>query len=62
MFKSKFKEVMKRSEGFEVIKDASAVSVQGGGDCSMLVNCGTFSGDCDNLSSCTSYDTCSSIF
>ncbi len=62
MFKSKFKEVMKRSGGFEVIKEADALSVQGGGSCKVLTSCGTFSGDCLNLSSCTSYDTCNAQF
>ncbi len=58
MFKSKFKEAMKKSEGFEVIKDADALSVQGGKDCGMLTSCGTYTGDCLNLQSCNSYENC----
>ena len=66
MFKSKFKEVVKRSEGFEVIKDVDALSIEGGGHCVALNSCGTFNGACDILSSCTSYDTgggsCTDLF
>jgi len=58
MFKSKFQEAMKRSEGFEVIKDADALSVQGGRNCNHLQSCGTYTGSCSTLSSCQVFDNC----
>ena len=55
MFKSRFIETMERSEGFEVIKDADALSVQGGTNCEVLTSCGNFHGDCSNLTNCGTY-------
>ncbi len=56
MFKSKFKDVIKGNEDFEVIKDVDALDVQGGAHCVALNSCGTFNGSCDILANCTSFN------
>jgi hypothetical protein len=40
---------------FEVIYDAAAIQIVGGGECPMLQNCGTFTGGCPNLMNCGHY-------
>lgn len=54
MFKSKFKEMMKEDASFEIIKDAEALSVEGGA-CTNLRKCGTYTGTCQNLEDCGTY-------
>lgn len=42
---------------FEVVSDSSASRVLGGliKDCDKLVKCGTFEGNCPNLTTCTTF-------
>jgi hypothetical protein len=40
---------------FEVIHDAAAIQIFGGGECPMLQNCDTFLGGCPNLLNCGHY-------
>lgn len=55
MFKSKFNELMKNGENFEIIKDEEALSVEGGKGCRILETCGSFTGGCNYLTGCTTY-------
>ena len=43
---------------FEIVNDSSAAEIFGGAaqDCPKLQSCGTFTGDCPNLSLCQRYD------
>jgi len=50
------KQSLINDSSFEIIHDADALNIVGGvGTCSKLQTCGTFSGYCPNLTSCTSY-------
>jgi hypothetical protein len=60
MLKNKLKDLVERNNlagqgNFEIIQDSQAADIFGGGTCTKLTSCGTFTGACPNLTSCTSY-------
>ncbi|TWR26809.1 hypothetical protein FPZ42_07155 [Mucilaginibacter achroorhodeus] len=42
---------------FEVIYDANAMSIAGGGTCQKLNSCDEYTGDCPNLTTCGTYSS-----
>lgn len=63
MLKNKLMKLPSNDANFEIINDKQAASLFGGwtcgsytgGNCPILVHCGTMSGDCSKLANCGSY-------